>query len=169
MELIRTPRPLKEHQRVGTGHRYLHSHPLTSVLNSNADAGWAKSKKRAVSEFIPAAERKSDTERDGRESVSKSLLCGARQRLKNKENNGVKSKTIALPLSARSPTQTHTAGRKVKVKERETRFDHTFAINGCFGAFLLVGENSQILLPTAFPTDAWLCAGTDRTHKHPPH
>jgi len=92
--------------------RYLHSHPLTSVLNSNdwlLPRGWQESKKPArVSEFIPvaaAAERATQSEMClGRESVSKSLLCGA-QRLKNKENNGVKSKTIALSSLSLSLTR----------------------------------------------------------------
>jgi hypothetical protein len=44
----------------------------------------------------------------------------AAQGPKNKENNRVNSKTIALFAHK------HTAGRKVKVKERENgRFDHT--------------------------------------------
>lgn len=57
MELIRTPRPLKEHQRVGAGHRYLHSHPLTSVLNSNADAAVGNEQK-ARSERVSLFQRR---------------------------------------------------------------------------------------------------------------
>lgn len=156
--------------------RYLHSHPLTSVLNSNdwllcwGGGQRAKSRREWVSLFQQPASRESDTESLGWESVSKSLLCGA-QRLKNKENNGVKSKTIALSRSLRSPAQTHTAGRKVKVKERETRFDHTFAINGCFGAFLLLlCENSQILPHRTFRSrfshgsQGWLCVRAPIAH-----